>query len=251
MQKIRIYRAGNNYEKAVMEAQKLIATFPKEGKYYGILSELYQSNGQNDKAMAVLNDLIKLNPEDPYAHLTLADYYRNLHQKDKAFDEIKIAFKSKELDIDTKVKILLSYYSITETYSELKSDADELCKIIIEVHPDEAKAFSIYGDFLYRDKKLEEARIQYRKAISLDKEKYALWNQLLIIESELNDFVSLQKESKEAMDLFPNQPITYFLNGAANIHLKNYKEAVTSFNQGKEFVFDNDELVSKTSFNLR
>ena len=86
--------------------------------------------------------------------------------------------------------------------------------IIIEVHPDEAKSFSIYGDFLYRDIILDKARIQYRKAILLDKEKYALWNQLLIIESELSDFVSLQKESKETMELFPNQALPYFLNGA-------------------------------------
>lgn len=250
MQKIRIFRATNNFEKAVAEVQKLIKTFPKEGKYYGILSELYQSKGQNEKALSVLNDLLKLSPDDPYAHLTLADYYRTQHQKDKAFDEIKIAFKSKELDIDTKIKILLSYYSITETYSELKADADELCKIIIDVHPDEAKAFSMYGDFLYRDKKLEEARIQYRKAIALDKEKFSLWNQLLIIESELNDFVSMQKESKEAMELFPNQALPYFINGASNIHLKNFKDAVTSLNQGKEFVFNNDQFLSQFYANL-
>jgi tetratricopeptide (TPR) repeat protein len=250
MQKIRIFRATNSFDKAILEAQKLITTFPKEGKYYGILGELYQSTGEPEKALAVYTDLIKLNPEDPYAHLTLADYYRNQHQKEKAFNEIKIAFKSKELDIDTKVKILLSYYSITETYTELKSDADELCKIIVEVHPNEAKAFSIYGDFLYRDKKLDEARIQYRKAIALDKEKYTLWNQLLIIESELNDFVSMQKESKEAMELFPNQALPYFLNGSANIRLKNYKDAVVALNQGKEFVFDNDTFLSQFYANI-
>ncbi len=250
MQKIRIFKATNNFDKALVEVQKLIKTFPKEGKYYGILGELYQGNGQSEKAFAAYYDLLKLNPEDPYAHLTLADYYRNQHQRDKAFDEIKIAFKSKELDINTKVKILLSYYSITETYAELKSDADELCKIIIEVHPDEAKAFSIYGDFLYRDKKLEDARIQYRKAITLDKEKYALWNQLLIIDSELNDFVSMQKESKEAMELFPNQALPYFLNGAANIHLKDFNTAVASLNEGKEFVYDNEQFLSQFYANL-
>ena len=250
MQKIRIFRATNNFEKAVAEVQKLIKTFPKEGKYYGILGELYQSKGQSEKALAAYTDLLKLDPENPYAHLTLADYYRNQNQKDKAFDEIKTAFKSKELDIDIKVKILLSYYSITETYTELKSDADELCKIIVEVHSDDAKAFSIYGDFLYRDKKLEDARTQYRKAIALDKEKYALWNQLLIIDSELNDFVAMQKESKEAMELFPNQALPYFLNGAANIHLKKFKEAVASLNEGKEFVYDNESFLSQFYANI-
>ncbi|MES2138575.1 MAG: tetratricopeptide repeat protein [Bacteroidota bacterium] len=243
MQKFKIYKATNNFEKALEEIQKLIKTFPKEGKYYGILGELYQEKGQSEKALAAYNDLLKADPQNAYVHLSLAEYYRNQKQNEKAFEEIKIAFKSKELNIDTKIKILLSYYSITETYSALKADADELCKIIVEVHPDDAKAFSMYGDFLYRDKKLQEARTQYRKAIAIDKEKYILWNQLLLIESELNDFVSMQKESKEAIELFPNQALPYFFNGASNIQLKNYKAAIIVLNEGKEFVYDDPILV--------
>lgn len=250
MQKLKIYKATNNFDKSVEEAQKLIKAFPKEAKYYGMLGELYMDKGMNDKAFSAYNDLLKIDPQNAYVHLSLADYYRNLKQNDKAFQEIKTAFKSKDLDIDTKVKILLSYYSITETYTELKADADELCKIIVEVHPNEAKAYSIAGDFLYRDKKLEEARTMYRKAIALDKEKYALWNQLLIIESELNDYISMLSESKETMELFPNQSLPYFFNGAANIQMKNYKEAIAALTDGKEFVYDNKPLLAQFYANI-
>lgn len=238
MQKIKIYKNLRNSDKAIDEAKKLINAFPTEGKYYGILGELYQDKGQNEKALEAYNELLKIDPQNAYVHLSLADYYRNQKQNEKAFDEIKIAFRSPDLDIDTKIKILLSYYSITETYSELKGDADELCKILIEVHPNDAKAFSMYGDFLYRDKKLEQARTSYRKAIALDKERYALWNQLLIIESELSDYSAMEKESKEAIDLFPNQALPYFFNGAANIQLKNFQPAVEILNEGKNFAFD-------------
>lgn len=244
MQKLKLYKATNNFEKAVDEAKKLIKTFPKEAKYYGILGELYQEKGMNEKAFEAYNELIKIDSTNAYVHLSLADCYRNLKQNDKAFQEIKLAFKSNQLDIDTKVKILLSYYDITENFPELKPDADELCKIIIEIHPDEAKAFAVYGDFLFRDKKYDLARTQYRKSISLDKEKYALWHQLLVIESELNDFVSMQKESKEAMELFPNQPFPYYLNGVSNYQLKNYSEALSAWSEGKEFVFDNNLFLS-------
>lgn len=245
MQKLKIYKADNEFEKSVDEAKKLIRTYPKEAKYYGILGELYQGKGMNDKAFEAYNDLIRIDSNNAYVHLSLADYYRNLKQNDKAFQEIKIAFKSKELDIDTKVKILLSYYDITENFPELKSDADELCKIIVAVHPDEAKAFAVYGDFLYRDKKYDLARTQYRRAIALDNEKYALWNQLLIIESELSDFPAMLKESKEAMELFPNQPGAYFFNGVANYQLRNYAEVVSVMTEGKEFVFENNLLLAQ------
>jgi tetratricopeptide (TPR) repeat protein len=245
MQKLKIYKTQGNFDKSVEEAQKLIRAFPKEAKYYGMLGEIYQEKGQTEKALATYNELLKIDPDNAYVHLSLADYYRSQKQNDKAFEEIKMAFRSPELDIDTKIKILLSYYSITETYMELKPDADELCRIMVEVHPAEAKAFSMYGDFLYRDKKLEEARIQFRKAIALDKEKYALWNTLLLIESELNDVASLEKESREAMELFPNQPIPYFFNGLSNIQMKKFKEAVPPLQEGKEFVYDNPPLLAQ------
>ncbi len=245
MQKLKIYKSTGNFDKALEEAQKLIKAFPKEGKFYGILGELYQAKGMDDKALTAYNELLTIDPTNAYVHLSLADFYRNQKQNEKAFEEIKIAFRSKELDIDTKVKILLSYYSITETYPEVKPDADELCKLIVEVHPGEAKAFSIYGDFLYRDKKLEEARTQYRKAIALDKEKYALWNQLLLIESELSDYAAMAKESKETIELFPNQALPYFFNGVANFQLKKHKEAVDILTEGKEFVYDNPLLLAQ------
>jgi len=250
MQKLKIYKALKNYDKAIDEAKKLIKAFPKEAKYFGILGELYQEKGQPEKALEAYDDLLKIDPYNAYVHLSLADYYRSQNQNEKAFDEIKIAFKSKELDIDTKVKILLSYYSITEVYADLKTDADELCKLLVDTHPNEAKAHAMYGDFLNRDKKYEEARTSFRKAIELDKEKFAIWNQLLFIESELGDFEAMTKESKEAIELFPNQPSLYYYNGLANIQLKKYKEAIEILTEGKEFVFGNNLLLSQFYANI-
>lgn len=239
MQRLTIYKSTKNFEKGVNEIRKLIKTFPKEPKYYGMLGELYQSNGQNDKAMQAYNDLLKIDSTNAYVHLSLADFYRSQKQNDKAFEEIKIAFRSSELDIDTKIKILLSYYDISEKFPELRGDATELCKILIAVHPNEAKAFAMYGDFLFRDKKNEEARIQYKKAIALDKERYAIWDNLIRIEADLNDLNSLEKDTREAMDLFPNQPVPYFFNGLANVQNKKYKEAIDALTEGKEFVIEN------------
>lgn len=245
LSKLNVYRKSNNFDKALEETKKLIKTFPKEPQYYDILGSLYLSKGMSEKALEAYTDLLKIDSTNAQVHLSLADYYRTTKQNDKAFKEIKIAFLNKDLNIDTKIQILLSYYSITESYPALKSDADTLCKIITTVHADDAKAFAMYADFLYRDKKLDEARSNYRKAIALDKEKYAIWNQLLIIESELNDFAAMEKESKEAMELFPNQALTYFFNGVSNVQLKNYKEAVEALTEGKEFVYENPLLLAQ------
>lgn len=251
LQKIKIYRATKNYDKGIHEVKKLIIAFPKESKYYGMLGELYQDKGENDKALEAYNDLLKIDSTNAYVHLALAEYYRKLKQDNKAFNELKTAFRNDELDIDAKINILISYYAITEkNHPELKAEADVLCNILVAIHPDDAKAFSMYGDFLFRDRKMEEARNQYRRAIELDKEKYALWNQLLFIESELKDYVAMLKESKEAIELFPNQPLPYFFNGDANMRLKKYQDAVNVLEEGKEFVYGDTLLLVQFYANI-
>ncbi len=250
MQKIKIYKVVKNYDKALEETKKMIKAFPKNAKHYGVLGEIYQEKGDQTKAFEAFTDLLKVDSTNAYVHLSLADYYRSQKQNEKAFEEIKIAFKSADLDIDTKIKILLSYYSITDNFPELKKDAFELCELLIKTNADEAKAFAMYGDFLYRDQKYESARVNYRKAIALDKDKFAIWSQVLIIDSELNDFANMYSESKEAMELFPNQALPFFFNGAACYQLKKYQESVDVLTEGKEFVFDNNLLLAQFYSNI-
>jgi len=245
LQKISVYQIIHNSDKAIEETKKLIKEFPDEYSYYGILGDLYQDRGESAKAFEAYKKMLEISPDNPYVHITLANYYSKQKQDNKAFEETIIAFKSKDLDIDTKIKMLMSYYYVTEADTRFKADADTLCKIVVQVHPNEAKAYAIYGDFLYRDKKIAEARIQYRKAIELDKEKYALWSQLLVIDSELGDNESLLKESKDAMELFPTQPIPYLFNGVTNLQFKNYNEAISALSQGKDYVVENPNLLSQ------
>lgn len=250
MQKLRLYKELKDHKSVVEELQKLIAAFPAESKYYGMLGEYYQDRGEKEKAFEAYNKVLAMSPNDPFVHLFLADYYRSINQDDKSFAELKLAFSNPSLDVDTKSKILRSYFSITEKYTELKGQAFELCRILTEVHPNDPVAHAIYGDFLYREKDLEKARDQYRKAIALDKEKYTLWSQLLIIESQLNDYQAMAKESKDAMDLFPNQPVAYLLNGIAQLQMKNYAQAAEVLEEGKEFVLGDKQLLSEFYSNL-
>ncbi|MBI2271645.1 MAG: tetratricopeptide repeat protein [Bacteroidetes bacterium] len=245
IQKVRIYTQLKNTEKAVKELNKLIRLNPREPKYYGMLGEIYQNTGQKDKAMQTYNDLLKVDPENPYVHLSIAQHYFEAKQDAKGFEEYKLAFRNPKLDIDTKIKILLSYYAISENKPAVKDDALQLCKALIEAHPDEAKSYAMYGDFLYRDKKMTEARDAYRMAIARDKTKYAIWSQVLLIDSDLGDFDAMLFDSKQTIELFPAQPLGYFFNGIANIQKKEYKKGVEVLSEGKDYVVDNAPLLSQ------
>jgi len=242
LQKEKIYFFLKKPEKAIKEIDNLIEKFPKETKYLGLKAEIYISENKDENAFEIYNKILLMEPNNPFVHLSLADYYQNKGDNEKSFEEIKLAFLNPELNIDKKISILLKYFTITEKYTDLKIQAFELIDILIKVHPDEAKVYSIYSDFLNREKKFTEAKDALLKVISLDSTKYIVWEQLLIIESQLEDYKAMANESKRAMELFPEQFMTYYFNGIANYSLKNYEKTVESIKLGLNFVGNNKSV---------
>jgi tetratricopeptide (TPR) repeat protein len=245
VQKEKIYLMMGKPEKAVEEIRNLSNAFPDEPRYLEMLAELYMNGGLYAEALATYNQILEIDPENPYINISLSDYYRKTGDRDKSYEYLKAGFANPALDIDSKVTILLAYYSVTEIYNSYKEEAFELAAILIKAHPDDPKAHSIYADFLVQDKRYAEARQAFLKVISLDSTKYLVWEQLLFVESELNDNETMARESKRALELFPDQPMLYMFAGAASFQLKDYETAVSYFKNGAKFVVGNDRLLAQ------
>lgn len=248
IQKEKIYIKMGDVDGAANEIQQLIDHEPDNLKYQVLLADLYMANEMDEKASKVYQEILEKDPQNPYANLSLYDYYKKKGENEKASIALKKAFASIELDIDAKMKILLSYYSTKD--SELKKEALDLCQILVNTHPKEAKAYTIYADFLYQEKKLEGAKENYLEALKLDESKLPIWNQLMFIESELQDNEALLRDSKKALELFPNQPLFYFFYGATNLQKKEYKEAIDYLTLGKDYVYKNPPLLAQFYANL-
>jgi tetratricopeptide (TPR) repeat protein len=130
-------------------------------------------------------------------------------------------------------------------YPELVYQAMELCRELVLAHPEDPQAHAVYGDFLLREEKLQEAREQYMLVLAADKARYNVWNQLLLIDSELNNYQNMFDLSKEAMELFPYQPTVYLYNGIAAIQLKQYEKAIESLKAGANVTTSNAPLSSQ------
>ena len=243
VQKEKIYIKMGDIDGAAKEIEALINESPDELKYQVLLADLYLANELHEKAFLVYQEILKKDSANPYANLSLYDYYIKKEEAKLASSALKKAFASAELNIDAKMKILISYYSATKV--EEKKEALELNKILIQTHPKDAKSYTIYADFLYKDKKLEGAKENYLKALELDNSKLPIWNQLIFIESELQDLEGLLRDSKAAIELFPNQPIFYFFYGATNLQNKNYEEAIEYLTLGKDYVINNPPLLAQ------
>ena len=244
MQKVKIYSQLGDYQSGVKEYEKLISTNPQETRYYALLAEYCTQNKMDDKAIWAYQQIEKINPDDPYVHISLADFYRKRNNYQKSFDELKLGMENKQLDLQTKIKLLSTYYS--GSLDEIqKKQALELSQILIKVHPDDPMAKSLYASLLYQNEEYKQARALTAEVLKQDSLNYAVWEQLLFCDMYLNSYENLAHESDKVIDLFPNQPLPYLMNGIAYYQLKKYEKAANSLETGKEFVAGNQKLMEE------
>ena len=243
MQKHKLYMELQKKNSGIKELLKLIDTYPNDIEALEILSEVYLLNDEKDKAFEIFKKLAIIAPDNGRIHLTLADYYREQGDNIKSFEELKLAFKSTKLGVDIKVRILVSYFQLLAVNDIMREQAYTLAKLLIESHPNEVKPNAVYADILYTDNCFKEAKEQYLIVLEKDKTKSQVWNQVLFIQAEQNDFEGMLKTSDEALTYFPTEPLFYYFNGVSNKWFKHYPEAISALEMGIEFIIDNEMLL--------
>jgi tetratricopeptide (TPR) repeat protein len=240
--KQQLYVENGQVEKAFEEIEKLIEFNPDEPQYYGLLADLFQNQGDSVNALKYYRKIQEIDPENGFVHFSLANYYLQKGEVQKSFEETKKGFRSKEVDVQTKMQLFMMLTSNPVQSKLTPEQENELTEILAETHPDEHLVYTIRAESLLKKNKLKEARNELVKALEIEKNDYMLWERLLFIDNDLQDWQGLYEHSKEAMNLFPNQPQTYFLHAIACVQLEKFKETVSVSDEGLMYVVDNPQM---------
>ena len=249
MQKQRWYLQLGDVRGAVDEIEQLIKRDPHNVRYYVAIAKLYEANDMSVKAAKAYERLREIDPEHPELALAEARKFQDTGNEEELLQSMENVFKNESFDIDAKIKFLLPYIN-DFTNQENKLKILELCDLLVESHPREAKAFAMYGDFLFQDNQKREALIQYRKSVNIDENTFTVWQQILFIDSELNDSEALLNDSEEILSIFPNQPIPYYFNGIVKSQNKNYEKAIKMFDRSLKLAGENNLLKAQVYSSL-
>jgi tetratricopeptide (TPR) repeat protein len=225
----KIYLKNNDINKAAADLEQLIKNNPSDVRYYLFLGDLYYSNDKVTEALLVYQKALGLDGSNPFTRLAIAQIYDLQKKPKEAFEELKIAFEQPDLNIDQKVKLIIKYFDAFPDPQALEY-AEVLSEILVKVHANDPKSFSLYGDVLFQKNELAKAKIAYEKALSLNKNVYAIWDQLLRLQLSLNDFNGIIKNGEEALTLFPNQFTLYFYTALGYIQNKQFDKAISYLN---------------------
>ncbi len=245
----KIYLKQGKVDVAAQQLQGMINTNPSQIKYYLFLSELYNANNLSDKAVKVLQTAEKINSNNGLVHLALADIYRDKKDYQASFNELKLAFAIPDIFIDQKIKIILGYLPQFPD-PNAKASALELSRILTATHPDDAKAFAVYGDMLMQNERLRDAKEAYKRSIVLNDQVYEVQEQLVRIELGDNDTDGAIKDGENALSFFPNQAWMNYLVGVAWLIKKDYNKAVSYIKNATSLELQDKELLAQSFSSL-
>ena len=239
IEKYNLYMSAKQTEKALLELDKAQKMYPNDPQLIATYVDHYFSTNQQEKAVGMLKELVKADPENGRAHLALADVYLQQKEEQKAYVELTLAFQSPDIDIDTKMKILIRVH---ESSPKIDPKVTALVNQMVIDYPNQSKAHSIQGDYFLRAEDDEKALIAYKRALELDKSVFAIWNQVLIMEYQAKAFNDLYKDGKECSSLFPTNTTVSLLYGVAANQIGKHNEAIDILSIGIEMVINDKRM---------
>lgn len=250
LQRHSIQLSKNDIPAAILEIERLSDAFPWEAKHHLMLAELYMKHGPREKVLNRYQKVLEIDNSDPYVYISMAEYYREMAADSLAFESLIKAFEIPELGVETKVQVMLLWFENQTFTEELNNMAEKIGQTFIRVHPDSPRGFQLMADVHMRRENHVEARNYFLKALEKEKNNYLVWESLLFMDIQLEDFNALGEHAREAILLFPEQPLPYYFSGVALYREKKWTEALKVLETGRKFVVGNDRLLAEFFSNI-
>lgn len=251
-QKQRIFMRLGMADQAAAEVRKLIDQDPAEIRYRGMLAEIYESADRLPEAKAVYDTILQQDPYHPRALIAIANMEKKNGNEPKYRAYLVKAFSNPDYNIDEKISFVYPYLQMLETDTSKRTEGLLLTGLIVESHPNDAKAYALRGDMFSQGDMPDSALVNYRKALSLDSTRFSVWYQMMWLYSRTDQQDSLLRVSGHVIDRFPKEFMGYYFNGLANYFKQKHEAAIGSLNTAlsiggeKRFVADVYALLGDT-----
>jgi tetratricopeptide (TPR) repeat protein len=252
LQKQRLYLEKGKLNEAIQEGEKLIDAFPEEERFIMGFAETLSQYKQTPKAIDYIEKYLNENPEKGNARMLLAGLYRDNGEEEKSRSLMESVFTDPSVDVTSKAIIVGTYNAyLSQNRSKNISDPNlesftvSLWEKLVTLYPFDSNVHMVGGDLFMTLKKEARAQQEYLKAIETGATSFETWQNLLFLDSQLNQFDSLIVHAERGLELFPNHGMLYYFNGYGQFRKKNYREAVSALEQAKKLSASNDSFVAE------
>ncbi|ARV09649.1 hypothetical protein BTO05_08340 [Winogradskyella sp. PC-19] len=197
----------------------------------------YSQTGKTKKAFDAAKELLEIKPESKLVHLALYKFYLDDNEIEKAVSSMKLILNTPEIDDKVKSKVLQDFVDFVEKNPEYQKDLIEATDNV-DTEKD-AESLSNLGTYYLKTGDKQKALKNYKEALKQNPSDFKLLRDVILLHIELKQFNEALKQSENALELYPAQPILYLLNGVSNININEPKKAIDSLEMGLDFLVEN------------
>ena len=252
IQKLRIYLESGKTKEGIAEGEKLINAFPDEERFFMAFAEVLSQKGLRSDAIKYLEKFTSSHPDAGNVKMLLAGLYRENNEEQKARPMLLSLFDDNTIELGSKLIILGSYNTeLNQNKTKNISDPEKenfalvLFEKLEKGNPSDPNVHILGGDLFLSTGKNREAQGEYLKAIESGDVNFEVWENLLYLETQLEQFDNAIKHSDEALEMFPNHNMIHYFNGFAHLRKRHYPEAIVSLEQAKKLTKSNPKLIGE------
>ena len=220
------YLGNGEYENAVKEYERIYAKSPSAFKDYSNYGLALFETKNYEKAVEFLEKAVDADPDNSLAHIDLALSYQELGKNDLALTQYDFIFRQQP-----------QLHSLRFDYANLLADmgkdqsAIANYKIYVANYPNDARGYQNIGVVYRRVNDVDNAIVNYKKALELQKDKRDIE-----LVSDLAECYHIKKEYKEAIKYYdevltvkPDDYTTKFNKALALHAIGNYQGAIVLY----------------------
>ena len=227
--KIENYMAMNDSAGALREMRGLLATAPQNDSYNMAMSSLFQHYGMNDSALYYLDRAQEIAPDNGLIYLTRADYCYQAGDSAGYEQQIYNALTAEQLDVDTKLSVLMSYIRDNMTMEDTTQRINNLFTILIQQHPHEAKIHQLYSEYFYAKKDYKGAIEELGYSLDMNPTDADGWRNMVILNMIDDNYADAIKASEKALEYNPdNLDLRRYVAGCYQ-QMKEYDKAIEAY----------------------
>ncbi len=196
----------------------------------------YSEIGDTKKAFEASKNLLKFHPESKLVHLALYKYYLDANEVENAIQSMKVTLSAPEITAEAKAKVFNDFVNFVSKNPAYEKDLIEMTNLAGD--DKSTKTLTELGQYYLKLDDKPKALQYFQDALNQDPKNFNIIKDVLLLQLDLNMDENAAAKSKEALELFPAQPILYLINGVANNKLNQLKLAISSLENGLDYVID-------------
>lgn len=230
------------YEEAESKLLTLIASYPEEYSFLGILAELYRDSGEEEKAAGVYEELINADPDNIVVLFSIAEFFRRSSSYADIFSLLNTVALKENVSEEEKVNFFAAQLEDPAIIREFFSEYEISLRVLEAAHEDNPLVFLLRPELYKMTGRNQEAIELLEIYVKKWPEGYYAWEQLLLLLSGGNDYEKLYAISSSAVRGFNTSLLPRLLNAMAATEIGFYDEALEQLIRVRRLLNDNQDL---------